>query len=117
MHVRHEAVARVPGRGARAATRRRLPTDRDRPSRAQRALPAINSLLTAIGDSPARVFLEAGHDDDKQLPVVRTADVVWVDRKNSWQALVKAVGSSAFEAGDHFGWWHATTEPPGRWPR
>jgi hypothetical protein len=63
------------------------------------------------------VFLEAGHDDDKQLPVVRTADVVWVDRKNSWQALVKAVGSSAFEAGDHFGWWHATTEPPGRWPR
>jgi NADPH-dependent ferric siderophore reductase len=50
------------------------------------------------------VFLEAGHDDDKQLPVVRTADVVWVDRKNSWQALVKAVGSSAFGAGDHFGW-------------
>ena len=24
---------------------------------------------TAIGDTPARVFLEAGHDDDKQLPV------------------------------------------------
>ncbi|MDT5280863.1 MAG: hypothetical protein QOJ20_2058, partial [Mycobacterium sp.] len=44
------------------------------------SLPAINSLLTAIGDTPARVFLEAGHDDDKQLPVARSSDVVWVDR-------------------------------------
>jgi NADPH-dependent ferric siderophore reductase len=67
------------------------------------SLPAINSLLTAIGDSPAQVFLDAGHDD-KQLPVARSADVVWVDRKNSGEALVEAVSSSAFEAGDHFGW-------------
>ena len=51
----------------------------------------------ARADGPPEVFLEAGHDDDKQLPVARSADVVWVDRKNSWQALVKAVGSSAFE--------------------
>ena len=68
------------------------------------ALHAINSLLTAIGDAPARVFLEAGHEDDKQLPVARSADVVWVDRKNSGEALVQAVSSSAFDATDHFGW-------------
>jgi len=68
------------------------------------SLPAINSLLTAISDAPARVFLEAGYDDDKQLPVARGADVVWVDRKNGGEALVEAISSSAFEAGDHFGW-------------
>ncbi len=68
------------------------------------SLPAINSLLTAIGDTPARVFLEAGYDDDKQLPVARSADVVWVDRKNAGEALVEAVSSSAFDASDHFGW-------------
>jgi NADPH-dependent ferric siderophore reductase len=68
------------------------------------SLPAINTLLTAIGDTPARVFLEAGHDDDKQLPVARSADVVWVDRKNSGEALVQAVSSAVFDAADHFGW-------------
>ncbi len=68
------------------------------------SLPAINSLLTAIADAPARVFLEAGHDDDKQLPVARTTDVVWVDRKNGGEALLEAVRSSAFDAADHFGW-------------
>jgi NADPH-dependent ferric siderophore reductase len=68
------------------------------------SLPAINSLLEAIGDAPARVFLEAGYDDDKQLRVARSADVVWVDRKNAGEALVQAVSSSAFDASDHFGW-------------
>jgi NADPH-dependent ferric siderophore reductase len=68
------------------------------------ALPAINSLLDAIGDTPARVFLEAGHDDDKELPVARSAGVVWVDRKNAGEALVQAVSSTAFDAPDHFGW-------------
>jgi NADPH-dependent ferric siderophore reductase len=67
------------------------------------SLPAINSLLTAIGDVPARVFLEAGYDD-KQLPVTRSADVVWVDRKNAGEALLQAVSSSAFDASDRFGW-------------
>jgi NADPH-dependent ferric siderophore reductase len=57
------------------------------------SLPAINSRLSAIGNAPARVFLEAAHDDDKQLPVARSADVVWVDRKNSGEALVEAVTS------------------------
>jgi NADPH-dependent ferric siderophore reductase len=68
------------------------------------SLPAINSLLTAICDTPVRVILEADHDDDKQLPVARRADLVWVDRKTSGEALVQAVSSSAFDAADHFGW-------------
>ena len=68
------------------------------------SLPAINSLLDAIGDAPARVLLEAGHDDDKDLPVARSADITWVDRKNAGEALVEAVSSSAFDASDHFGW-------------
>lgn len=68
------------------------------------SLPAINSLLQAIGDTPARVYLEASHDDDKQLPVARSANVVWVDRKNSGESLIEAVSSAAFDASDHFGW-------------
>lgn len=70
------------------------------------SLPAINSLLSEIDDVPARVFLEAAHEDDKQLPVVSGSqiEVVWIDRKNSGQSLVEAVAGSAFDAPDHFGW-------------
>lgn len=68
------------------------------------SLAAINSLLDAIGEAPAQVFLEAGHDDDKDLPVARSAGVTWVDRKNAGEALVQAVTSAAFDAADHFGW-------------
>lgn len=68
------------------------------------SLAAVNSLLDAIGDAPARVFLEAGHEDDKDLPVTRGAGVNWVDRKNAGEALVQAVSSAAFDADDHFGW-------------
>ncbi|WP_197381947.1 siderophore-interacting protein [Mycolicibacterium mengxianglii] len=68
------------------------------------SLPAINSLLEAIGDTPAKVFLEAGHDDDRELPVYGDVPVTWVDRKNAGEALVEAVRSSAFDAADHFGW-------------
>ena len=50
------------------------------------------------------MFLESAHDDDRELPVARAADVVWVDRKNDGEALVQAVSSSAFEASEHFGW-------------
>jgi NADPH-dependent ferric siderophore reductase len=67
------------------------------------SLPAINSLLDAIGDTPAKVFLDAAHDDDRELPVGR-ADVTWVDRTGAGQALVAAVGAAAFDAADHFGW-------------
>ncbi|MEC9324564.1 MAG: siderophore-interacting protein [Actinomycetota bacterium] len=68
------------------------------------SLPAINSLLAAIGDAPARVFLEAAHDDDKQLPVARNAEVTWVDRRDAGAALVQTVEAAAFDAADHFGW-------------
>jgi NADPH-dependent ferric siderophore reductase len=68
------------------------------------SLPAINSLLAAIGDAPARVFLEAPHEEDKQLPVLRAADVSWVDRKNNGEALIETVAAAAFDAADHFGW-------------
>jgi NADPH-dependent ferric siderophore reductase len=68
------------------------------------SLPAINSLLNSIGDAPARVFLEAGHDDDRDLPVARGADITWVDRENAGEALLEAVQSAAFEADGHFGW-------------
>ncbi len=68
------------------------------------SLPAINSLLDAIGDAPARIFLEAAHDDDRQLPVRRRADVTWVDRADAGDALVAAVGAAAFDASEHFGW-------------
>jgi NADPH-dependent ferric siderophore reductase len=68
------------------------------------SLPAINSLLAAIGDAPARIFLEAPHEEDKQLPVLRAADVSWVDRKNNGEALIETVAAAAFDAADHFGW-------------
>lgn len=68
------------------------------------SLPAVNSLLAAIGDAPVRVFLEAGHHDDKELPVSRGTDVIWVDRENNGEALVQAVSSAAFDADGHFGW-------------
>ncbi|PJE09888.1 siderophore-interacting protein [Mycobacterium sp.] len=66
------------------------------------SLPAINSLLTAIGDAPAQVFLEAGCDDDKYLPVARDTDVTWVDRKDG--ALLEAVRAAACDGGCQFGW-------------
>lgn len=68
------------------------------------SLPAINSLLNAIDDVPARVYLEAGYDDDRDLPVARDAAVTWVDRAEDGKALVAKVKSEAFDARDHFGW-------------
>ncbi|MDT5107478.1 MAG: hypothetical protein QOI25_4991 [Mycobacterium sp.] len=67
------------------------------------SLPAINSLLDAIGDTPTKVFLESAHDDDRELPGGK-AEVTWVVRKKAGEALVEAVGASAFDAVDHFGW-------------
>ncbi len=67
------------------------------------SLPAINSLLAAIGDAPAQVFLESSHADDRQIPTGR-ADVTWVDRIDNGAELVRVVAEAAFEAPDHFGW-------------
>jgi NADPH-dependent ferric siderophore reductase len=50
------------------------------------------------------MFLEAGHEEDKQFPVARTSDVTWVDRKNGGEALIETVAAAAFDAADHFGW-------------
>lgn len=68
------------------------------------SLPAINSLLAAIGDTPVRVFLESAHDDDRELEIFGGCSVTWVDRKNAGEALVEVVSASAFDATDHFGW-------------
>ncbi len=71
------------------------------------SLPAINTLLQAIGAAPIQVYLEAGHDDDRDLQVGSGAPgltVTWVDRKNNGEALVETVRASAFDASDHFGW-------------
>jgi NADPH-dependent ferric siderophore reductase len=71
------------------------------------SLPAINSLLEAIGDAPARVFVEACCDDDKCLPVARPdpkIEVTWVDQQDGCDSLLEAVRSAAFDAGNHFGW-------------
>lgn len=66
------------------------------------SLPAINSLLAAIGEVPARVILEAPHSSDRRLPVHAGHPVTWVDRADG--ALVAAVRAAAFDASDHFGW-------------
>ena len=55
------------------------------------------------------MFLESAHDDDRELPVGRDADVVWVDRKNAGEALMEAVSSSAFDASIISAWSPATT--------
>lgn len=68
------------------------------------SLPAVNSLLRAIGDAPAKVLLEAGHDSDRDLPVARDSDVRWIDRRDSGEALVQAVEEASFDASGHFGW-------------
>lgn len=46
------------------------------------------------------------------LTTSRSADVLWVDRKNGGEALVQAVSSSAFDAADHFGWVARETARP-----
>ena len=50
------------------------------------SLPAIDSLLEAVGDVPVQVFVEVAHDEDRSIPV-GTPHVTWVDRKNDGQAL------------------------------
>jgi NADPH-dependent ferric siderophore reductase len=69
------------------------------------SLPAINSLLDAIGECPARVFIESTHADDASLPVRRRdTDIVRIDRQSGGEGLVRAVSEGAFDAAEHFGW-------------
>lgn len=65
------------------------------------SLPAINSLLAAIGNRPATIFLEAARESDKTLPVAR--EVVWVDRDGGLP-LVDVVRAAAFDASGYFAW-------------
>jgi NADPH-dependent ferric siderophore reductase len=70
------------------------------------SLPAINTLLPAIGDVPAHVWLEWVHDDDRDLPVAATdhTTVNWIERTDAGSGLVEAVRAAAFDGSDHFGW-------------
>lgn len=59
------------------------------------SLPAINSLLDAIGDIPARVWLEWQFESDKTLPV-RAGDaheVTWLERVDDGRLLREAAES------------------------
>jgi len=53
------------------------------------SLPAINSLLEAIGEIPARVWLEWQHDSDRSLPVRSgpNTEITWLERINYGQLL------------------------------
>lgn len=77
------------------------------------SLPAINSLLAAIGNRPATIFLEAAHESDKTLPVGR--EVVWVDRDGGLP-LADVVRAAAFDASGYFAWVACDTGPPGTSP-
>ncbi|MFT4125886.1 MAG: siderophore-interacting protein [Gordonia sp. (in: high G+C Gram-positive bacteria)] len=72
------------------------------------ALPAINSLLDALGPdgAPATIWFEYTHDDDKTLPLrSRECDTVnWIRRERDGSALVDAVRAAAAPSPDHFGW-------------
>lgn len=69
------------------------------------SLPAVNSLLSAIGDQPAQVWLEWTHADDRELPVIDTGhrELTWVRRENNGAALVAAVTLAATPMPHHFG--------------
>ncbi|QIS08913.1 siderophore-interacting protein [Nocardia arthritidis] len=53
------------------------------------SLPAINSLLDAIGDTPARVWLEWQHESDTTLPVRNKPhhEVTWLQRLDSGRLM------------------------------
>lgn len=69
------------------------------------SLPAINSLLGAIGDTPARVWLEWQYPSDKDLPVQATPSttVTWVERVNDGQ-LLREVSEQISCSTDAFAW-------------
>ena len=69
------------------------------------SLPAINSLLDAIGDVPARVWLEWQFDSDATLPVRNrpTTTLTWLERKNFGQ-LLRQQAETIEVSPDAFAW-------------
>ncbi|WP_040511494.1 siderophore-interacting protein [Gordonia soli] len=69
------------------------------------SLPAINSLLGAIGDTPARVWLEWQYESDKGLPVNAgpSTTVTWLERVNDGQ-LLRETAEQMTCAPDAFAW-------------
>ncbi|AKU15224.1 siderophore-interacting protein [Luteipulveratus mongoliensis] len=60
------------------------------------SLPAVNSILGALGDVPAHVYLEWVHESDRDLPLhTRSIDqVTWVRRERDGEGMVEAVGKA-----------------------
>jgi NADPH-dependent ferric siderophore reductase len=72
-------------------------------------MPAINSVLDAIGDIDAHLYLEWVHASDTGPPLrTRAGDrVTWVERGQDGRALVDAVRSDLAQIGaadELFGW-------------
>ncbi|MEV0433842.1 siderophore-interacting protein [Nocardia sp. NPDC050413] len=69
------------------------------------SLPAINSLLDAIGDTPARVWLEWQYESDTTIPVHNKPHhtVTWVQRIDDGRLLREAASEMTCPA-DAFAW-------------
>ncbi|MEV6427922.1 siderophore-interacting protein [Nocardia sp. NPDC051463] len=69
------------------------------------SLPAINSLLDAIGDAPARVWLEWQYESDQTLPVRNKPhhQVTWLQRVDNGRLLREQAHEMSC-AKDAFGW-------------
>ncbi|MFC9966202.1 siderophore-interacting protein [Nocardia ignorata] len=69
------------------------------------SLPAINSLLDAIGDTPARVWLEWQYESDTTIPVHNKPHhtVTWVQRIDDGRLLREAASAMICPA-DAFAW-------------
>ncbi|MEU4599744.1 MULTISPECIES: siderophore-interacting protein [Nocardia] len=69
------------------------------------SLPAINSLLDAIGDTPARVWLEWQYESDTTIPVHNKPHhtVTWVQRIDDGRLLREAANEMTCPA-DAFAW-------------
>ncbi|MEU2257139.1 siderophore-interacting protein [Nocardia xishanensis] len=69
------------------------------------SLPAINSLLDAIGDAPARVWLEWQYESDQTLPVRNKPhhQVTWLQRVDDGR-LLREQAQSISCAADAFAW-------------
>ncbi|WP_063052119.1 siderophore-interacting protein [Nocardia arthritidis] len=69
------------------------------------SLPAINSLLDAIGDTPARVWLEWQHESDTTIPLRNKPhhQVTWLQRVDDGRLLREAAQELTCPA-DAFAW-------------